>query len=75
MAAVIMVPPVSIVGSSVVMAVWADVNLFCGCDSLRSGRVGTPEAVMNVSSGYCKGPGWIFVHQSERTMTFSLFSL
>lgn len=44
MAAVAMVPPVSVVVAGVVKAVWADVNLFCGCDSLRSGRVGTPEA-------------------------------
>lgn len=76
MAAVTMVPPVSGVGSGVVMAVWADVNLFCGCDSLRSGRLGTLGAVKNVSPSYCKGkgPGWIFVRQSEKRMTFSLFS-
>lgn len=39
-----MVLLVSIIVTGVVMAVWADVNLLCGCDSLRSGTVGTPGA-------------------------------
>lgn len=45
MTAVAMAPPVSIVVTSVVMAVWADVNIVLRCDSLWSGRVGTPAGV------------------------------
>ena len=45
MTAVTMVAPVSIVVIRVVMAVWAEVNIFCGCDSLLQGIVGGPAGV------------------------------
>lgn len=69
MTAVVMVSPVSIVVTGVVMAVWADLNLFCGCHSLCSGRVGS-RGVVNVSVSYClgkrpgesksEGRGWLY---------------
>lgn len=60
MTTVAMVLPVSIIVTDVVMAVWADVNLFCGCDSLWSGQSGnSSRGVANMSVSYClgKGPG------------------
>lgn len=55
MTAVAMVPAVSIIVASLVTAVWADVNLFCGCDSLWSGRESNSRSrsVVSVSVGYC----------------------
>lgn len=47
--AVAMVPPANIIVTGVVMAVRADGNLFCGCDSPWSGRVGTPANGKRVS--------------------------
>lgn len=54
--AVAMAPPVSIVVASVVMALRADANLLCGCDSLWRVRVGNPGAgVWYTSVSYCSG--------------------
>ena len=56
MTAVAMVPAVSIVVASLVTALWTDVNLFCGCDSLRLGRESNSRSrrsVVSVSDGYC----------------------